>query len=74
MVPFLDLGPAEIIKKSTVFDADGDGYAEVFVPLWSQNEVRFFSFRPVNEEEGENTGEGERVKESMTEKGRLSLT
>jgi len=42
----LDRGPSNIVGKPVVADFDGDGYSDVFVPLWSAGYVQGYTFAP----------------------------
>ena len=46
MTYFVDQGARNIVGKPSAFDSDGDGYKEVFVPCYSADEVKFFTFAP----------------------------
>ena len=46
MTYFVDQGSGQIVGKPVAFDSNGDGFSEVFVPAWSANEVKFFTFAP----------------------------
>ena len=43
---FLDMGPGNIVGKPVVADFDGDGFAEFFVPLWTNETLQAFTFAP----------------------------
>jgi hypothetical protein len=42
----LDVGDGNIVGKPVVADFDGDGWSDVFVPLWTAGLVRGFTFAP----------------------------
>ena len=46
MVQFVDQGEGQIVATPLAFDSNGDGYSEVFVPFWTANLIRFFTFAP----------------------------
>ena len=46
LVEFLDQGPEQIVAVPLPFDANGDGFTDVFVPCWTANDVKFFTFAP----------------------------
>ena len=46
MTFFVDQGQGQIVGKPAAFDSDGDGFTEVFVPAYSSDEVKFFTYSP----------------------------
>ena len=43
---FVDNGGGNIIGKPVVADFDGDGYSEIFVPAWTEGQMKAFTFAP----------------------------
>ena len=43
---FVDEGLMNIIGNVDVADVDGDGFVEVFVPAWTQGQLKVFTFAP----------------------------
>ena len=46
LIQFLDQGPEQIVAVPLPFDSNGNGYTDVFVPCWTANEIKFFTFAP----------------------------
>lgn len=46
MTVFSDQGEGKIVGTPTAFDSDGDDYTEIFVPCYTDNLLKFYTFAP----------------------------